>query len=935
MKHISLALMTALSLSAAVRASNLTLWYNAPGTVNVTQGLLLGNGRLGAIVPGNVTNENIVLNESSLWAGNANLSGGYDTGPTAAFGAYQVFGNLRLNLPGQANYTGYKRALDIGTGVATVDYTNNGVAFHRELFCSAPDQVMVVQLTADAGASYSGSIQLTDSHSNTVASVAGGLMFSGVLANGELYEAQLQVTNSGGTLVNNGGVLNFTNCDSLTLVVALGTDYVTDYGRNYHGNNPHTNVVAQATAAVAKSFTALEWAHMNDFSALFNRVSIWLGNAPAARTNLPTDQRIIANAASDDDPWMEQLMFQYGRYLMISSSRTGLPMNLQGLWNDSNNPPWASDYHTDINVQMMYWEAEVANLSECFQPFINFIQSQIPAWRYVTTNTSAGVNNGGYGGGFGGTNGWTLRTSHNINGGEGWNWIQSGNAWYCMHLWEHYAFTGDTNYLFNTAYPILKETCQFWQQHLKPIGANTNGLPGTTLIATKGWSPEHGPWENGVSFDQELIWDLFNNYIQACKILGVDSNYCATVSSLQTNLLVPGIGPWGELREWLYTADSPTDDHRHTMHLVGLYPGRQFTPAKTPALAAAARVGLLAHGDTGDSGYEWAHAWRISLFARLHDWWSAHHKLQLYCGTLEPNLVAYYSGSTAQWDGSCGVTAGITEMLLQSHENQIHLLPALPNAWPVGSVSGLVARGGYTVGIAWTNAAATATITPGRSGNCVVHAPNPVTVTLVGLPVTVTTNADCTVQWPAAAGNTYTLQWVQPPFLAQMPSPADYAAGVNIGTGLSWLAGGTNYQHDVYWGTSSNAVATATTNSPQYLGRTGGTNVSPPLLLPRTTYFWRVDEISGTNIGAGTVWQFTTAASFAATNPSPAVARSSVLTNTALSWTPGAAWGLLNDVYIGTPQNFFAFTRNSNPPLLYCPCHSICRLFQGRRLCNR
>lgn len=835
---------------------DLMLWYNQPGTVNLTDGLLIGNGRMGAVVPGNVATESIVLNESSLWSGNANLSGGYDTSPTGDFGSYQLFGNLLINLPTHAGYTVYQRALDLNSGVATVDYIYNGVSYHREIFCSAPDQVLVVRMTANAAGAYTGNIQLADGHSTTTVSTTGGLMFSGALANGEQYEAQLLAVNSGGTLVSSGGSLGFTNCDSLTLVVALGTDYVMDYTRNYHGTAPHSKVLQQVQTAAAKNFSALESAHTNDFQPLFNRVSLNLGSAPASRTILPTDQRLLANVPNDDDPGMDQLMFGYGRYLMISGSRTGCPLNLQGIWNDSNNPPWASDYHTDLNVQMMYNEVEVANLSECFQPFVNFLQSQIPAWRYVTTNTSTSINNAGYGYGFGGTSGWAARTSQNIYGGQGWEWIEGANAWYCMYLWDHYAFTGDTNYLRTNAYPILKEVCQFWQQHLKALPA-TNGVPAGTLVVTNGWSPEHGPREDGVTCDQEFVWDLFSNYQQATAILNTDSVYSVTVSNLQANLLKPRIGSWGELREWFYTADTPgPDGNSSLMQFTGLYPGRQLTPEVAPQLASGARTKLLSVGDSYNG--EWDYVEHMTFYARLHDWWSAHHMLALLYGNTEPNLNGKFpNGGFAQMDSSCGVTAGIAEMLLQSHAGFINLLPVLPNAWPAGSVSGLRARGGYTVGITWTNASASATIIPSLAGTCVVHTPNPVTVTLNGLPVTITHPAPGDAQWPAMPGNTYALHWVQPPFPAQMPTPADYAAGVSTGTTLTWLSGGTNYQHDVYFGTSSNAVANATTASPEYQGRTSATNFSPPLQV-NTTYFWRVDEVDGTNIGTGTVWNFTT-----------------------------------------------------------------------------
>jgi len=472
-----------------------------------------------------------------------------------------------------------------------------------------------------------------------------------------------------------------------------------------------------------------------------------------------------------------------------------------------------------------------------------------------------------------------------------------------MYVWDHYVFTGDTNFLRNSAYPMLKETCQFWQQHLKSLPYATNGVPAGTLVVTNGWSPETGvAREDGVTCDQEFIWDVFNNYQQAAGILNTDAVYAATVSNLQANLLLPRLGPWGELRPWFYSADSPAGNGGASseMEFCGLYPGRQITPEAWPALAAGARVKLNTYTDR----YDWAYVQHMARYARLHDWWSAHYWLWQYYQNVLPNLSGY--NQVAQMDSCIGVTAGIAETLLQSHAGFINLLPALPAAWSAGSVSGLRARGGYTVGITWTNAAAAATITPDFNGTCVVHVPNLFTVSLGGVPVSVTTNAAGNVQWTAATGNSYTLQWVLPPFPAQLPAPMDYAAGVNIGASLGWLAGGTNYLNDVYFGTSSNVVASAFTNSSCYQGRVSATNYSLPLLLPNTAYFWRVDEISGTNIGAGAVWQFTTAASFAATNPSPAVAQTGVVTNTALSWTPGASWGLLHDVYFGASSNAVA-----------------------------
>ena len=398
-------------------------------------------------------------------------------------------------------------------------------------------------------------------------------------------------------------------------MVALGTDYVMDYSRNYHGDNPHANVVAQAAAAGAKTFAALETAHTDDFTALFNRVAIDLGPAPG-RASLPTNQRLAANIPNDDDPGMDALLFNYGRYLMISGSRSGCPLNLQGIWNDNNSPPWGADYHSNLNLQMCYNQVEVANLSECFQPFINYLQSQIPAWRSVTTTA------------FGGTTGWATRP-HNIYGGMGWEWIEAANAWYCMFLWNHYAFTGDTDYLRNVAYPILKEECQFWQQHLTALPAATNGVPAGTLVVPNGWSPEHGVKpEDGVTCDQMLVWDLFNNYRQAAAILNTDAAYAATVADMQAKLLKPRIGSWGQLREWFYTEDTQgRDGNSCMMQLLGLYPGVQATPEAAPDLAAGLRTKLLSVGDPYNG--EWDYIQYLTAYARLHDPVNARHILAL------------------------------------------------------------------------------------------------------------------------------------------------------------------------------------------------------------------------------------------------------------------------------------------------------------------
>ena len=676
---------------------NRILLYTKPAQNWEKEALPIGNGRLGGMVFGGLSKEHIQFNEDSLWVGDEK-----DTG------AYQAFGDLYVEL-GHHDPKNYRRELDISRAVHTISYKSGGISYTREYFSSNPAQVLVFRFSADKPGAYTGKIILTDAHGGKIRSESNQIISSGLLkgytykSNRKYdlyldYEAQIQVLHSGGTLTTDGKVISFKNCDTLTIFLVADTNYINQRDKGWTGEHPHKRISSQLAAASTKSFEELQKEHIQDYQSLFNRLTLNIGETPEATLQLPTDERLSAYKKNKPDPDLEELLLQYARYLMISSSRPGsMPANLQGLWNHKNNPPWRSDYHTDVNIQMNYWFVDQANLSECFGPLAEWVYSI----RGVRKDATRKAFN---------TRGWMTRSENGIFGGATYHWVPGDAAWVAQNIWDHFAFTQDKEYLRMRAYAIIKELCEFWEDYLKELADGT-------LVSPKSQSPEHGPWAEGNSYEQQLIWDLFSNYIEASKALGVDKEFRKKVTSMKSRLLGPKVGRWGQLQEWMVDLDDPNDHHRHLSHLVAVYPCRQISPHQTPALAKAARVSLKARGHYGDVG--WSNAWKIGLWARLHDSQKAYWYVNRWVAynTFNNLFNACWPGRVFQIDGNFGYAAGVCETLLQSHTGEIHLLPALPAAWPTGSVRGMLARGGFEIDIVWENGKLLGTTLRSKLGN--------------------------------------------------------------------------------------------------------------------------------------------------------------------------------------------------------------------------
>jgi alpha-L-fucosidase 2 len=504
------------------RQPDLKLYYNEPAS-KWLEALPIGNGSLGGMIFGGVEQEHIQFNEESLI-----------TGTTQTVGFYQPFGDVYVDFPGLKSEK-YNRELDLNEGVHHVSFSSNGVNYQRECFASYPDKVMVLHLTASKKGMISGKIRLTDAHLATISVSGNKISASGKLTENQMeYESQIMVLNKGGKLISDTTGIEVQGANEVTILLVAGTSFLNDHRKDFKGEHPHSTLEKRLTEASPKSYKQLRERHVSDYQELFNRVSLNLGAAP----NLPTIDRLNAQKNGANDNALEALLFQYGRYLLISSSRPGsLPANLQGIWNNEYKPAWYSQYTTNINIEMNYWPAEPTALSECHLPLFDWMEN-FAAVSKKSTDPKLQTKRG-----------WICYSTNNIMGGPStWGIHRPGSAWLSQHFWEHYAFTGDKEFLKTRAYPMLKDVSGYWEDHLVE---SKNGK----LITPDGWSPEHGPDGTegdrtpypGVSYDQQIVYDLFSNCIEASEALSEDAEYRRYLKTKRDSLLGPQIGKWGQL----------------------------------------------------------------------------------------------------------------------------------------------------------------------------------------------------------------------------------------------------------------------------------------------------------------------------------------------------------------------------------------------------
>ncbi len=747
------------------KPTQLKLWYEQPAKASVLDNdnpwiddpewlnaLPLGNGSLGAMIYGDVNFERIQLNEESMWSGSPDdnnnpnafpalskirellFSGkykeaseltektqickgsgsGHGNGTSVPFGSFQTLGDLWIKFNNNSNYKNYYRELNLNNAVVNVSYTQNEINFKREIFTSFPDQVMIAKFTADKPGQLSFECKLTRPERFNTKSENNELIMFGELDNGKgggglKYMTRLKAKIKNGQINYSDSSIVIKNSDEVILYLTASTDYMLKYpeyrGRDYI-NITENNLIN----AFKKDFNDLYESHVSDYQTYYNRVNFKLSEG--MKDTVPTDIRVRDFKESKNDLKLVELIFQYGRYLLISSSRPGtLPANLQGIWSNKIQTPWNGDYHTNINVEMNYWPAEITNLSELHMPLINLIQSLVEPGKLT-----AKVHYN--------SNGWVVHPITNVWGytspGENSSWglHMSAGAWISSHIAQHYYFTYDKDFL-KKLYPTLESSAEFYLDWLTEdpstgkLLSGPAGSPENSFIAPDGSNCQISM---GPAHDQELIWNLFNDFIFASKELSVKNALVEKVAYAQSKLQGPKIGSDGRLMEWNEEFKEVEPGHRHMSHLFALHPGSQISLSKTPELAEAARKSLNYRIENGGGHTGWSAAWLINLYARLKDSENAKKSLDVVLSkSTSPNLFGQHP--PFQMDANFGTTAGITEMLLISSNDEINLLSALPKEWLNGEISGLCAKGGFEVDMKWENGNLTYTKIISKIGN--------------------------------------------------------------------------------------------------------------------------------------------------------------------------------------------------------------------------